>query len=141
MPGVKFFKRQRLYLKNGNVIHPFCWIEFLEDGSFSIGLLTKVIKITEFGSAIQQQGFFDNHVQTLRQGKSNIDDIADPHYTFHPPKINQNRGLVHIVGVNGKVDEWELDWFPVTKMINILKLYSGTIDLLGTVKKTKKTIQ
>lgn len=137
-PTIKFVKKKRIYFRSGKSLYPFCWIEFLKDGSFSLGLISKEIKFTEYGSAIQRRIYFNDHVQTLRRGEISVQETKAPHYTFHTPRISQEAGLVHMIDPNGKVDEWELDWFPVRKTQHILTINSGQIKVLGTVMNPKK---
>jgi hypothetical protein len=136
--SIKFVRKKRIYLRSGKQLYPFYWIEFLDDGSFSLGIISKEIKFTEYGSAIQRQISFKNHVQTLRRGEISVQETKAPHYTFHPPRISQEAGLVHMIDPNGKVDEWELDWFPVRKTQHLLTINSGQIQALGTVINPKR---
>ena len=136
--SIKFVRKKRIYFKYGRALIPFCWIEFLEDGAFSTGLISKKIRFTEYGYAIQRKSGFEDHVQILNRGGISIEEARAPHYTFHPPKIEQSAGVVHFVDFNGKVDEWELDWFPVRETQHILTLYSGRIAQLGSVKNPKR---
>ena len=136
--SIKFVRKKRIYLKRGVETYSFLWIEFLDDGSFSIGLMSKQVKLTEYGSAIQRGLQFEQHAQVVRRGNVSINESETPHYTFHPPKITQKRGIVHMIDPNGKIDEWEFDWFPVRKVDHILTMHSGRLDLLGTVVRPKK---
>lgn len=108
-------RKLRIYLKSNGRYYPFCWTELLTDGSFSFGLSSKRIHFDEYGTAVCRSGKFMNHIQTLRRGTIHIEKAKAPHVTFHPPKITQKSGIVHFVAQNGKVDEWNLDWFPVIK--------------------------
>jgi len=137
-PSIKFVRKKRIYLRSGKQLFPFCWIEFLEDGSFSLGIISKEIKFTQYGSAIQRQVSFKNHVQTLRRREIGVQETKAPHYTFHTPRISQKAGLVHMIDPNGKVDEWELDWFPVRKIQHLLTINSGQIKTLGIAINPKK---
>jgi hypothetical protein len=121
--------------------YSFCWIEFLEDGSFPIGFLSKVFKFTEYGTAILRDGYFSNHAKTLAAGNVNINDADSPHVTFHTPKVFQNRGIVHMVAANGRVDELELNWWPVKKADIILYAYTGDIARLDNDRKKKSRYQ
>jgi hypothetical protein len=116
--------------------YSFCWIEFLENDSFSIGFLSKVFKFTEYGTAILHSGHFINHAKTLTTGDIDIKDADSPHVTFHTPKIDQN-GIVHMKAANGKVDELELNWFPVKKVDELLYAYTGDIGNLDKDRKKK----
>jgi len=138
MPSVKFVRKKRIYILWHKLQYPLCWIEFLEGGSFSIGLISNKVNFTENGAAIQRGISFKEHVQTIQRGNLKIRDAQTPHYTFHPPRIDQDFGLVHMVDVNGKVDEWDLDWFPVNNTRHILTLNAGPFEVLGPVPKPKK---
>jgi hypothetical protein len=138
MQSAKFVRKKRVYLKGLGKIHPFLWIEFLDDGSFSLGFMSKQIKLTERGSAIQRGLRFEQHTQVVARGNISINEAEAPHYTFHPPRIMQKGGLVHMVDSTGKVDEWEFDWFPVRKVDHILTVHSGLLDSLGTVASPRK---
>lgn len=138
MRSAKFVRKKRIYLKEGSDTHPFLWIEFLDDGSFSLGFMSKEVKLSEYGSAIQQGAKFTQHAQIVRRGNVTIDETEAPHFTFHPPKISQRSGMVHMVDATGKIDEWEFDWFPVRKVDHFLTVYSGQLSLLGTVARPRK---
>ena len=131
--STKFVRKKRIYLKRGTQIYPFIWIEFLDDASFSVGLISKQVKLTEYGSAIQRELQFQEHAEVLRRGKVDISEAETPHYTFHPPRISQKNGIVHMVNQSGKIDEWEFNWFPVITVDHILTVHSGNLELLGTV--------
>jgi len=96
------------------------------------------LRFTEYGSAVVRSGSFTEHVQTLPKGNVHIQNIIAPHVTFHPPRIQQKSGIVHYVGSNGIVDEWELDWFPVNQPQLLLCAYSGDITRLEKVTKLKE---
>lgn len=134
----KFVRKKRIYIRWHKILYPLCWIEFLKDGSFSIGLISNKINFTEYGSAVQRGLSFKEHVQTIQSGNLKIQDAQTPHYTFHPPRINQDIGLVHMVDMKGKVDEWNFDWFPVNKTRHILTLNTGPFEVLGSIQKPKK---
>jgi hypothetical protein len=138
VPTVKFVRKKRVYLKKGSHIYPFIWIEFLEDASFSMGLMSKQIKLTEYGSAIQRGLQFREHTEVLTRGTIPINETKMPHFTFHPPRFSQTSGIVHMVDKCGKVDEYEFNWFPVTMVDHIATVYSGDISLLGNVKSPKR---
>lgn len=138
MHSVKFVRKKRIYLKKGAHIYPFVWIEFLEDASFSLGFMSKQIKLTEYGSAIQRRLEFKEHTEVIRRGTVRVNETEMPHFTFHPPRILQTSGIVHMVDQCGSVDEWEFDWFPVTKVDHLATVYSGYIETLGTVASPKK---
>jgi len=136
--NTKFVRKMRIYLKQLQALIPFCWIEFLEDGSFSVGIMSNNVKFIEYGSAIQNNLKFKNHLKTITRGDIKVEKAKAPHYSFHPPKIHQSSGVVHLIDSNKKrVDEWKLDWFPVKGTNHILTLYSGRFACLGTVSKTK----
>ena len=124
-----------IYLLWKNNYYKFCWIKLLLDGSFSLGFDSKTLRFTEWGSVVVRSGYFTEHTQTLASGNVNIKNILAPHVTFHSPAIQQKGGIVHFVGSNGKVDEWELDWFPVKKAQALLYAYTGDISMLEKVTK------
>lgn len=136
--SVKQVRKKRIYLKSRLQIHPFVWLEFLEDASFSLGVLSQRLKLTEYGSAIQRGFQFKEHAGILRRGDTHISEAKSPHYSFHPPRILQTAGVVHMVDQRKKIDEWELNWFPVRTVDHILTIYSGDIEHLGTVRRPKK---
>lgn len=138
MTSVKFVRKKRIYLEKGSHIYPFIWIEFLEDASFSFGFMSRQIKLTEYGSAIQRRLQFQEHTEVIQRGAVSISETKMPHFTFHPPKISQASGIVHMVDQCGKVDEYELDWYPVTMVDHIATVYSGDLAMLGIVKSPKK---
>ena len=123
-------RKIRIYLLWRKCYLPFCWVQLLKDGSFSFGFQSKTLRFREWGSAVVRSGHFTEHVQILAGGSVNIKDVSAPHVTFHSPKIKQKRGIVHLVGSNGTVDEWELDWFPVKTAQAILYAYTGDIAML-----------
>jgi hypothetical protein len=137
----KRIRRIRIYFAWRGGYYSFCWIEFLQDGSFSLGFLSRVFKFTEYGSAIARSGHFTEHVKVLTSGNVDIKDADSPHVTFHPPKIGQNRGVIHMVAKNGLVDEFELDWFPVKKAQALLYAFTGDIATLDRVAKTMSQYQ
>jgi hypothetical protein len=126
----KRIRKVQIYFAWRGSYYSFCWIEFLQDGSFSLGFLSKIFKFTEYGSAIARSGYFTEHVETLTTSSIDIKDADSPHVTFHPPRIGQNRGVVHMVAKNGTVDEFELDWFPVKKAQAMLYAFTGDITAL-----------
>lgn len=138
MHSVKFVRKKRIYLKKGTHIYPFIWIEFLEDASFSLGFMSKQLRLTEYGSAIQRKLQFQEHTEVIKRGTVPISKTEMPHYTFHPPRISQRSGIVHMVDQCGNVDEWEFNWFPVTMVDHIATVYSGSLAALGTIKSPKK---
>lgn len=138
MHSVKFVRKKRIYLKQGSHIYPFIWIEFLEDASFSLGFMSKQIKLTEYGSAIQRGLQFREHTEVIKRGAIPINETKMPHFTFHPPRVSQTSSIVHMVDQCGKVDEFEFNWFPVKMVDHIATIYSGDIAMLGTVKGTKR---
>ena len=137
----KKIRRIRICLFWRSVYYSFCWIEFLEDRSFSLGFLSKAFKLSEFGSAVLRDGKFSGHASTLSSGNVNIRDAINPHITFHPPKIWQSKGVVHMAAKNGIVDEFELDWFPVKETKMLLCAYTGEINKLDKDNKRKSRYQ
>jgi len=128
-------RKIRIYLLWRRCYYSFCWVQLLKDGSFSFGFQSKTLRFTEWGSAVVRSGYFTEHVQTLTGGSVNIKNVNAPHVTFHSPAIQQKRGVVHFVGSNGKVDEWELDWFPVKIAQALLYAYTGGIAMLEKTTK------
>jgi len=137
----KKIRRIRICLFWRGNYYSFCWIEFLENDSFSIGFLSKVFKFTEYGTARLRDGYFSDHAKTLTTGNVDIKDAASPHVTFHTPKICQDSGIVHMVAANGNVDELELNWFPVRKADKLLYAYTGDIAKLDKDRKKKSRYQ
>jgi hypothetical protein len=127
----------RIYFAWRGSHYSFCWIEFLQDRSFSLGFLSRVFKFTEYGSAIARSGYFTEHVQILTSGNIDIKNAESPHVTFHPPRIGQNSGIVHMKAKNGIVDEFKLNWFPVKQTQVLLYAFTGDI---ATLDKTSKKI-
>ena len=130
-------RKIHIYLLWKNNYYKFCWIQLLIDGSFSSGFESRTLHFTEYGSAVVHSGSFVEHVQTLPSGNVTIQEVIAPHVTFHSPRIHQRSGIVHYVGSNGKVDEWELDWFPVKRPQLLLCMYSGDITNLEKITKLK----
>jgi len=124
-----------IYLLWRNSYYSFCWVQLIKDGSFAFGFRSKTLHFTEWGSAVVRSGYFVGHTQTLTSGNVSIKNVLAPHVTFHSPTLQQKRGIVHFVGSNGKVDEWELDWFPVKKAQGLLYAYTGDISMLEKVTK------
>lgn len=137
----KRIRRIRIYFAWRSSYYSFCWIEFLQDGSFSLGFLSRVFKFTEYGSAIARSGHFTDHAKILTRGNVGIKDADSPHVTFHPPNIGQSRGIVHMTSKNDLVDEFELDWFPVKKSQTVLFAYTGDIAVLDKSTKAMKQYQ
>jgi hypothetical protein len=123
-------RKIRIYLLWRKCYHSFCWVQLLKDGSFSFGFQSRKLRFTEWGTAVVRSGYFTEHIQTLAGGSVNIKDVSFPHVTFHSPAIQQKSGIVHLVGSNGIVDEWELDWFPVKTAQALLYAYTGDIAIL-----------
>ena len=128
-------RRIRIHFAWRGSYYSFCWIEFLQDSSFSLGFLSRVFKFTEYGSAIARSGHFTEHVQILTSGNIDIKDAESPHVTFHPPKIGQKSGIVHMKANNGIVDEFKLDWFPVKQTQALLYAFTGDIATLDETSK------
>jgi hypothetical protein len=131
----KRIRRIKIHFAWGGDCYSFCWIEFLKDGSFSLGFLSGVFEFTEYGSAIARSGYFTEHEKILTSGSVDINDAESPHVTFHPPRIGQNTGIVHLIAKNGIVDEFELDWFPVKKVQVLLYAFTGDIAALDKAAK------
>ena len=72
MHSVKYVREERVYLKNGSHIYPFIWIEFFEDAFLSLGFMSKQIKLTEYGSAIQRGLQFREHIEVIKRGTITI---------------------------------------------------------------------
>lgn len=106
-----------------------------KDASLLFGFMSKTLRFIEYGSAVVRSGAFTEHAQTLTRGNMDIKDADTPHVTFHPPRIEQKSGIAHMVDGKGKVDEWELYWFPVKKPQSLLYAYTGDITML------EKTVQ
>jgi len=137
MSGKKI-RKLRIYLRHRAGYYPFCWAEFLKDKSFSIGINHKII-FGEYGTAVYRGGNFTEHVQTtVTRGDISMKYAKDHHVTFHPPRITQQSGIVHIVAPNGKVDEWPLDWFPITRPQSLLYFTVADLRCLGQVSKPKR---
>jgi hypothetical protein len=115
--------------------YSFCWIEFLQNGSFSLGFLSKIFKFTEYGSAIARSGHFTEHTKILTCGNIDVTDAESPHITIHPPKVGQKTGIVHMTAKNGIVDEFQLDWFPVNKIQPLMYIFTGDIAALDKTTK------
>ncbi len=129
----------RVYLRHRTEYYSFCWAEFLKDKSFSIGINSHGIIFDEYGTAVYRGGNFTDHVQTtVTRGDISMRDAKDHHVTFHPPRITQQSGIVHIVAPNGKVDEWPLDWFPITRAQLLLYFTVADLRCLGQVTKPKR---
>ncbi len=126
-----------VYLLWRNCYYSFCWVQLIKDGSFSFGFQLKTLRFKEWGTAITRSGYFTEHAQTLTSGNVDIKDVNAPHVTFHSPTIQQKGGIVHFVGSNGIVDEWELDWFPVKRAQALLYAYTGNIAMLEKTTKPK----
>ena len=134
----KFVKKKRIYLKMEGRLFPWFWIEFLEDKSFSLGMSSSATTFTEYGSAIWRKQTFEEHIPILTSGNVPIKEAHSLHVTFHPPRITQKQGVVHMTAANGRVDEWNMDWFPVGNPKLIVTLLSGDIEQLGSAGRTKR---
>lgn len=134
----KASRKVRVYIKIGSIYYSFCWVEFLKDGSWSFGLTSRGMPWKEFGTAVYRVGKFIGHVQTLTTGNTNKKDIYDLHITFHPPRIEQKSGIVHFVDNEKKIDEWALDWYPVTKAQTVICVSTGIVDILRKTQSLKK---
>lgn len=127
----------RIYLLHRNTYRSFCWISMWKDASLFFALTSKTMRFTEYGSSIVRSGYFVDHLQTLTRGNLDIKETHKPHISFHPPSIGQKSGIAHMVDVKGKVDEWELDWFPVRRPQSLLFAYTGDIAKLDKVTTLK----
>jgi hypothetical protein len=131
-------RKLRVYLRQHTEYYLFCWAEFLKDKSFSFGINSGII-FDEYGSAVYRGGHFTDHVQTtVTRGDISMKDAKDHHVSFHPPRIKQQSGIVHIVAANGKVDEWPLDWFPISRAQCLLLFTVADLRCLGQVTKPKR---
>jgi hypothetical protein len=133
----KKIRKIRICIFHRGNYYSFCWIEFLENGSFSLGFLSQSLRFTEYGSAILRNGHFSEHTRVVTSGNVDIKQAISPHVTYHTPKLWQNKGIVHMKASNGVVDEFELDWFPVKKTEMLLCAYTGEIEKLDKDKKKK----
>jgi hypothetical protein len=137
MSKKEWIGKLRIYLLRGDVYYSFCWISMEKNGSLLFGFSSKNMRFTEYGSCVVRSGFFTNHSQTKTKGNLSIKKADKPHITFHPPTIVQKVGITHMVDGKGKVDEWNLDWFPVKRPQALLFAYSGDISKLDEVTKLK----
>ncbi|MFC1995647.1 hypothetical protein ACFLVM_02080 [Chloroflexota bacterium] len=137
----KRIRRIRIYFAWRGGYYSFCWIEFLQNGSLSLGFLSRVFNFTEYGSAIARSGHFTEHAKILTRGNVDIKNADSPHITFHPPNIRKNGGIVHMISKNGLIDEFELDWFPVKKSQTVLYAFTGDIGVLDRSNKAMKQYQ
>ena len=109
-----------------------------KDASLLFGFSSKNMRFTEYGSSVVRSGYFTDHSQIIPKGNLDIRKTSKPHITFHPPTTSRKIGIAHMVeGRNGKVDEWNLDWFPVNKPQALLFAYTGDIDRLDETEKLK----
>ena len=127
MSSSERIRKIHIYLRLGRNLHSFCWINLLKNGSLSFGFTSKTQKLVEYGTSVVRSGFFSEHAQILTRGTVDIKDAGPSHVTFHPPRIEQKSGVAHVIASNGRVDEWELDWFPVKKPQLLLAAYTGEI--------------
>lgn len=141
MSKKEWIGKLRISLLLRNAYYSFCWISMERDGSLLFGFSSKSVKLTEYGRSVVRSGYFTNHSQTLTRGNLDIKNTNKPHITFHPPKIVQKAGIAHMVDDKGKVDEWDLDWFPVRKPQALLFAYSGDIGRLDKVTQPKGNSQ
>jgi len=131
-------RKINIYLKLGSNLYSFCWMTLLTNGSLSFGFTSKTPKMIEYGISVVRSGVFSEHAKILTRGTVDIKDAETLHVTFHPPRIEQKSGVAHVIASNGKVDEWELDWFPVKKPQILLVVYTGDITMLDIVIKPKE---
>ena len=134
MSSSERIRKIRIYLRLRRNLHSFCWINLLKNGSLSFGFTSKTQKLVEYGTSVVRSGFFGEHARILTRGTVDIKDAKTPHVTFHPPRIEQKSGVAHVIASNGRVDEWELDWFPVKKPQLLLAAYTGDIAMLDIAK-------
>ena len=127
----------RIYLYFRKTYYSFCWISMEKDGSLLFGFSSKTLRFIEYGNSVVRSGIFTEHTQTLTRGNMDIKDAKTPHVTFHPPRIEQKSGIAHMVDDKGKVDEWELDWFPVKRPQSLLYAYTGNITVLDKTFQPK----
>jgi len=131
-------RKLRIYIKQDSKYLPFCWVELLQDGSFSFGLSSKRINFKEYGSAILKSGRFTDHKQTITKGKIKIKAAKAPHATFHPPGISQQSGIVNFTTTNGKIDTWALDWFPVRQKQQLAYITVDNFKEISNSSRPKK---
>lgn len=133
-------KNRKVYinLRLGQVVYSFCWLSLLKDGSFSFGLSSKTRPFTDYGVAVYSPKGFKVHSGVITSGRVLITDAIHPHYTFHPPRINQMSGLVQLTGSNGMVDRWDVDWYPVNIAQTLVFAYTGDIRQLDRATKRKE---
>jgi len=134
---MEWIGKVRVYLYLRGNYYEFCWINLWKDGSLFFGFMSK-IPFIEYGTAKTKSGDFVEHVQTLARGNINIKEANFPHLSFHPPRVSQKTGIVHIRDGKNFVDKWDLDWFPVNKPMHLMTIYSGDITRLKKVIKLKK---
>ena len=127
----------RVYLYLSGNYYEFCWINLWKDGSLFFGFMSR-IPFTEYGTAKIQSGDFIEHIQTLARGNLNIKEANFPKLSFHPPRVSQKTGIVHIRDGRNFVDKWDLDWFPVKKPTHLLTIDSGRITTFEKTVKLKR---
>ena len=137
MSKKEWIGKVRIYLRLRNTYYSFCWISMEKDASLLFGFTSKTLRCIEYGSCVVRSGAFTDHTQTLTRGNIDIKKANTPHVTFHPPKIDQKSGIAHMVDAKGKVDEWELDWFPVKKSQPLLFAYTGNVTTLDKTFQPK----
>lgn len=132
-------RKTRIHLRWHAHYYSLCWAEFLKDKSFSVGINSRNIRFDEYGSAVSRGAQFTDHLEAdITAGNVSIRDAKDHHVTFHPPRLNQRSGIIHLVASNGKVDEWPLDWFPVAKPQPVLRVTVADVDSLGQRAQPKR---
>ena len=137
MSKKEWIGKVRIYLGYRNSLYKFCWISMEKDNSLFFGFSSRVFKLIEYGSSVVRSGYFTDESPILTRGNIQIKDTNTPHISFHPPRLYQKSGIVHLVDENGQVDEWELDWFPVHKPKSLLFAYTGSLIALDRETKLK----
>jgi hypothetical protein len=141
MSKKEWIGKVRIYLGYRKSLYKFCWISMEKDNSLLFGFSSKTFRFIEYGSSVVRAGYFTDESPILTRGNINVKDAKTPHITFHPPRLYQKSGLVHMIDENGRVDEWELDWFPVKKPNSLLFAYTGSLLALDRETKPKGKYQ
>lgn len=126
------------YLVLGDRIYKLCWISFVRDGGFSVGMDRHSRPICEIGSAIRQEGCFDQHTPHMQKAEIIASQIRDAHITFHPPRIMHKNGIAQIRAGQQTLARWPLGWYPVRTALPVLYLYSGSISTLQRVERPQR---
>ncbi len=141
MSKKEWIGKVRIYLGYRNSLYKFCWISMEKDNSLFFGFSSKTFRFIEYGSSVVRSGYFTDESPILTRGNIKVKDAKKPHISFHPPRLNQNSGIVHLIDANGRVDEWELDWFPVLKPKSLLFAYTGSLIALDRETQPKGQYQ